>query len=132
MIDHIELANVHLKNKCLSVLSLGQKTHCLLPCQLRFTRLSFVRITSRRRYHAKSLFLSGIFIFQIFLLLSTGTSGWMRALYIESNENLPLLCKLYRNSSVPCVKLTVANRCSNSCQATSLGPTRSRRNVTIG
>ena len=132
MIDHIEPENWHSKNKWLIVSSLWQKTHLLLPWQFRFARLSLVRITPRRRYHAKTLFFSGIFIDQIFLLLSTGTSGWISALYILSTVNLPLLCKLHRNSSVPCVKLTEPSRCSNSCHAVNLGPTRSLRNVIFG
>jgi hypothetical protein len=36
----------------------------------------------------KTFVLSRIFIFQIFLLLSTGPSGWVRALYIESIEKV--------------------------------------------
>jgi hypothetical protein len=41
-----------------------------------------------------------IFIFQIVLLLTTNTIGWISALYMESTENLPLPCRFHQNSSV--------------------------------
>jgi hypothetical protein len=43
--DHIDLANLHWKNKCLIVSSWWQKTHFLFPCQLRLARLSLVKCT---------------------------------------------------------------------------------------
>jgi hypothetical protein len=101
MIDHIDLAKRQWKNRCLIVSSWWQKIHLVLPCQFRFTRLSLVRITPRRRYHAKILVFSGIFIFQIFLLLSTGISDWIIALYKEATEKMPLACRFHRNTSDP-------------------------------
>jgi hypothetical protein len=59
MIGHIERAKLYWKNKYLIVSSYEQKTHILLQCQFRLIRLSLVRITPRRKYHAKILFLSG-------------------------------------------------------------------------
>lgn len=56
MMDHIQLASLHSKNKCLIFWSLWQKTHYLLPSQLRLVGLSLVRIIPRRKYHAKTLF----------------------------------------------------------------------------
>jgi hypothetical protein len=77
-------------------ISLRGITNKILPCKLRFMRFYLVRITPRRRYHKKTLVFSGIFIFQIFLLLSNDT--WV--LYIESTKTLPLSCRFYKNSSV--------------------------------
>jgi hypothetical protein len=54
MIDHIALANRQWKKRCFIVSSSWQKTHFLQPCQLRFSRLSLVRITPRRRYQANT------------------------------------------------------------------------------
>jgi hypothetical protein len=45
MIDHIDLANRHWKNKCLIVSSWWKNIHVLLPCQLPLARLSLVRMT---------------------------------------------------------------------------------------
>jgi hypothetical protein len=42
-------------------------------------------------------------IFQNFELLSIGTSGWIKALYIEATENEPLLERFQRNTSDPYV-----------------------------
>jgi hypothetical protein len=50
----------------------------------------------------KILVLSGIFIFQIFKLLSIGISGLLKAVYIHATENtaFPIRCQL--NTSDPC------------------------------
>jgi hypothetical protein len=100
MSDHIDLEKQQWKNKWLIVSSWWQKTHCVLPCQFHLTRLSLVRITPRRKYHPIFLVFSGIFIFQIFLLLFTGISDWIIALYTEPTENFPLGCRFQRNSPV--------------------------------
>ena len=109
-----------------------QKTHCGLPCQFLLIRLSLVRMTPRRRYHAKILFLRGIFIFQIFLLLSTGTSDWIKALYIESTENCPFPWRFHRNTSDPCENYTVDNRWSRMFHEWSMGPIMFLLKVTFG
>jgi hypothetical protein len=44
MIDHIDLAKWHWKNRCLIVSSWWQKTHLVLPCQFRFTRLYIIDV----------------------------------------------------------------------------------------
>jgi hypothetical protein len=85
MIDHLDLANRHLKNRCFVVSYWWQKTHVLLYHFL-FTRLSLVRMIPPRRYHVKTLVFNGIFIFQIILLLKAGIIGWIKALYMESTE----------------------------------------------
>ena len=131
MTDHIEWVNLHWKNKCFIVSSWWQKTHCGLPCQFLLITLSLVRMTPRRRYHAKILFLRGIFIFQIFLLLSTGTSDWINALYIDSTENCPFSCRFHRNTSDPCDNCSVDNRWSRMFHDWSLGPIKSLLNVTF-
>jgi hypothetical protein len=102
------------------------KMHFLVPCQLRFTRVSLVRITPLRRYQAKTFVFNGIFIDQIFVFLKTGVSDWINALYIESTENLPLSFRFYRTTSDPCNNWTRSSRWSKVFQATSLGPMRSR------
>ena len=95
-------------------------------------RLSLVRITPWQRYHANTLVLSGIFIFQIFLLLSTGVLGWIKALYIESTEKFPLVPIFQRNSLGPCVSWTVARRYSKAFQDACLGPYKLHLNDTFG
>jgi hypothetical protein len=99
---------------CFIVLSWWQKTHDLLLCQLYLTRLSLVRITPRRRYHVNTSIFSEIFIFQIFLLLllSTGISGWIKALYIEVAENKPFLVRCQWKTSDPCFKWNESRHCN--------------------
>jgi hypothetical protein len=110
VIDHIDLANCHSKKRWLIVSSWRQKTHLLLPCQLRLTRLSLVRITPLRRYQAKTFVFNGIFIDQIFVFLKTGVSDWINALYIESTENLPVSFRFHRTTSDPCNNWTLSSR----------------------
>jgi hypothetical protein len=45
--------------------------------------------------------LKGIFVFQIFLLLSTGKSDWRIALYNESTEKPPWAYRSQPNTSGP-------------------------------
>ena len=132
MTGHIDRANLHWKNKCFIVSSSWQKTHCGLPCQFLFIRLSLVKMTLRRRYHAKILFLRGIFIFQIFLLLSTGTSDWINALYIDSIENCQFSCRFHRNTSDSCDNCTMDNHWSRMYHNWSLDPIKSLLNATFG
>jgi hypothetical protein len=62
--------------------SLQQKLHCLLPFQLRFARLPFVRTTPLYKYHMKIFIFSGIHTFHI--LLFVGTKPLLiKARYIE-------------------------------------------------
>jgi hypothetical protein len=56
--------------------------------------LPLYKDTTRRLFFISS----GVFIFQIFLLLSTSTSSWISALYTESTKNLPLSCRFHQNS----------------------------------
>jgi hypothetical protein len=67
----------------------------------RLTRLSLARMNPRRKYQLNFLVLNGIFIFQILLLLLTGISDWIIALYSELIEKFPLGCQFQRNSSGP-------------------------------
>jgi hypothetical protein len=132
MIDHIDLAKRQWKNRCLIVSSWWQKTHLVLPCLFRFTRLSLVWITPRQRYHAKILVFSGIFIFQIFLLLSTGISDWIIALYKESTEKMPLACRFHQNTSDPAESWIESKRCSKAFYVVSLVQIKFRWNDTFG
>jgi len=134
MADHIDLTNSHWKNKCVMVSSCWQKTHFLLPCQLRLARLSLVRITPRRKYHANTLVFSGIFIFQSLLLLelSTGISGRMSVLYIESTENLSFFVRFHWNLSGPSDKWIESNRMSKSFQDVCRVPSKLFLNETFG
>ena len=95
-------------------------------------KVIFSKNTPRRRYHAKILFLRAIFIFQIFLLLSTGTSDWINALYIDSTENWPFLWRFHRKTSDPCDNCTMDNRWSTMFHDWNLGPIKSLLNVTFG
>ena len=114
--------NLHWKNKCLIVSSWWQKMHCELPCQFLLIRLSLIRITPLRRYHAKIFVFNGIFKRQIILLLSTGTSSWSKALYIESSVNWPFFCRFHRNTSAPGDNWIVDRRCNNVFHDSSLVP----------
>lgn len=108
MTDHIEWANLHWKNKCFIVSSWWQKRYCELPCKFFLIRVSLVKMTPWRSYHAKILLLRGIFIFQIFLLLSTGILGWINALYIRElsipmevpSEYIRLMWQLHHGQSL--------------------------------
>jgi hypothetical protein len=51
--------------------------------------------------------------------------------YIEFTKNLPLSCKLHRNSLNLCIKWTKSKCYSNVLREPSLGPTRSLLNVTF-
>jgi hypothetical protein len=127
MIDHIDLANRRCKKGCFIVSSSSRNTHFVQSCQLRSSWLSLVRITPRRRHHAKkSLVLRGIFIFQMDLLLYIGWTGSIKALYMESTENTPFLVSSQWNSSTPCVNQTEANLYRSSFQQANRGPIRSR------
>ena len=57
MVDQIKRATLQSKKMCFIVSSWRQKTHFVLPFQLRLTKLSLVRITPRRAYHANILIL---------------------------------------------------------------------------
>jgi hypothetical protein len=58
-------------------------------------RLPLVRITPRRRYQPKISIFRSIFIFQIFLLLSTDITRRIYALYMESTKNFALSCRFF-------------------------------------
>jgi hypothetical protein len=109
---NIDLAKKNWKNNFF-ILSC-QNTHFLLSCQFRFVRLSFVRITPFRRYQPNTLVFKGIFNFQSFMLLSTGTSGWINVLYVEWTENLTFAWRFQRNSSDPSCSCTLAKHWSNA------------------
>jgi hypothetical protein len=70
--------------------------------------------------------------FLFFVLLSTGASGWISALYMDITYNFPISCRFQRNSSVPCVNWTISRCWSKAFQDASLRPTRSRMNITFG
>jgi hypothetical protein len=53
---------------------------------IKFYKVSFGKSYTSTKIPRENLSFTGIFIFQIFLLLSTRTSGKIRALYIESTE----------------------------------------------
>ena len=109
-----------------------QNTHFLLPCQLRFVKLSFVKITPLHRYHEKILIFNGTFIFYRCLLLMTGISEFTNALYMESTEYLPFRSRLQRNSSRPGVNWIPASLCWRACHDANHVPMRSRLNDTFG
>jgi hypothetical protein len=91
-------ANLHSKNKCLMDSSCWQKTHVLLPCQMRRARLSLVKMTPLLRNQRNIFTLRGILSFHNFLL-STGTSLWPIASYKDLTEKLLFWCKFHRNLS---------------------------------
>jgi hypothetical protein len=62
--------------------SLQQKLHYLLPFQLCFVILSFVRTTPLYKYHMKIFSFSGIHTFHILLLIGTKTL-LIKVRYIE-------------------------------------------------
>jgi hypothetical protein len=94
--------------------------------------LSWVSITCLRRYATNTFLLSGIFIFQInIVIVVTGTFGWNNAIYMESTENLPLSCRFHCNSSTQRVKWTIVKICNKSFYDASLGPTKSLVNITF-
>jgi hypothetical protein len=118
---------------CLTVSSCRHNTHFGLSCQLRFTMLSLLMITLLPRYNPivyTSLANSSFPIFK--LLLSSDPFDWIIVLYIEYTENLPLSCRLHRNSSVLGVNWTKAKCCSKACHRVSLGLNRSLLNITFG
>jgi hypothetical protein len=61
--------------------------YCLIVMnELHLARLSLVRMTSLRRHRAKTFVFSGMFILQIILLLTIGSTGWIKVLYMELTE----------------------------------------------
>jgi hypothetical protein len=128
MIDHTDLANLHWNNY-LVVSSWWQNTHSMLLCQLYFSRLALV--PSFTKIPCKYLHFKRNFHLPKNILLSTDTSGWTSALYMESNEIFPLSCRFHQNSSTPCVKWTVGKRYNKAFHDTSLGPTKSLLNITF-
>jgi hypothetical protein len=79
-----------------------------LTCRSPLGLLSVVQQVNRFRIifnklideNIKIFFFKDIF-FQIVLLLTTDTIGWISALYMESTENVPLSYRFHQNSSVP-------------------------------
>ena len=117
-----------LKKWCLIVSSWIQNQHFLLPGQLHHARLSLISTTPLRRYHINILTFSGIFAFQIFLLLPTCTSECMSVRYIESTVKDPDVVRFQRNTSRPCVRLIRSRRDKRLCHDISRAPTKSRLN----
>jgi hypothetical protein len=60
------------------------------PIPVAFNKIVFGKDHSSTKIPTKIYGFSGIFIFQIFLLVLTGISEWMIALYKESTEKVPL------------------------------------------
>jgi hypothetical protein len=85
----------------------------------------------RQRYQPKKLIFTPIFIFQIFLLLSAGTSRWISCLYMESTDNSLFSCRFHRNSSVPYVSCTWAKRWERRVNHATLDRIKSLLNVTF-
>jgi hypothetical protein len=71
-------ANWHSKKRCLIISYLWQKQYFTLSCQLLFAKLSFVSITSLRKYQRKILIFKGTFNFHIILFI-LGTFAWIGA-----------------------------------------------------
>ena len=72
------------KNKCCIIFNEEQKQNLVQPCQFLFARLSFVRVTSFRRYHFFLIF-SATLSFHIRLLLET-TPSCIIAKYMEQTK----------------------------------------------
>jgi hypothetical protein len=100
-------AKRHSKKRCLIVSFLWQKQHFSLPCQLRFTKLSFVKITPLRRYHIKFFIFSRAFVFQM-ILFRFGTSWWIKAEQCDFTENWPFGSKFQRKTSCSWVSMILA------------------------
>jgi hypothetical protein len=65
IIDHTAWEKRHSKKRCWIVSSLWQKQQTLLPCQLHFGKLSFVRITPLCKYHINIFIFKGAFNFHM-------------------------------------------------------------------
>ena len=104
----------------------------VLPYQLRLKRLSLIRITPRRAYHAKKLIFDGSFIFQSFLSLFGGISDWIKALYMESTVNKPFWCRFQWKISGSGIRWIEVRRPRRLVHASNLVPVKSRLKVTFG
>lgn len=75
IMDHTARAKRHSKKRCLIVSFLWPMSYILLPCQLCFAKLSFVKTTPLHNNHIKILSFKGAFSFHRFLF-KLGTSLW--------------------------------------------------------
>jgi hypothetical protein len=110
------------RNKCLINLFLWQEQQDKSSCQLRLTKLSFVSVTTRLRYHKNILTFSRILNFHR-SRLTLGKLFDNKATYIDFTEKTPFGDKTQKKRSWSCNKLIPSRRIHRLFQAKSLEPT---------
>src|SRR3990170_7717412 len=97
-VRHMTFANGQSRKKCLIVSSRSQKLHLVGPVQLRFTKLSLVKITYLWTNHINTLIFKGTLTSQTCLELGIELE-LITSTYIDLTVNAPDLVSFQRNSS---------------------------------
>ena len=95
---HKTLTSGQSRKRCLIVSSRSQKLHLVGPVQLRFVKLSLVKITCLWRNHINTFIFKGILTAQTCLNLGMKLE-LITSIYIDLTVNTPDLLSSQRNSS---------------------------------
>jgi hypothetical protein len=132
MIDHINLAKLHSKTKCLILSSWWHKSHFFTSMPITFCKVILCENDSTTKIPHKHLCFKQYLHLLNFHLLSTGILGWIKILYMETTENEPLLVRFEWNITDSCVTCTESKRCNKLFNDVCLGPIKLLLNHIFG